>query len=364
MGSKGNLALLALSDGTVMEGISVGATGTKVAELVFNTSMTGYQEILTDPSYASQIVLLTYPHIGNTGCNSYDFESGRAWADGLVMRNVPEQASNWQAEESLQCFLEQQQILAIAEIDTRYLTLKLREKGAMNACLTTELNATDAIRQAKAATSLKGKDLTSLVSTKKNYFFNNSSNRNNHYVIVYDFGVKKNILRLLDERGCLVEVVKADTPPEEVISKNPSGIVLSNGPGDPAACEYAITTIKKLLASKKPLFGICLGAQLLALALGARSYKMKFGHHGANHPVIQLIPSPKVFITSQNHGFAIDETTLPQHIKITHRSLFDDSLQGFKADNLIAFQGHPEGGPGPCDIAYLFDDFINMMQGV
>lgn len=350
-------ALLALADGSLFQGTSVGAPGETQGEVVFNTSMTGYQEILTDPSYTQQIVTLTCPHIGNTGVNLDDFESDRAHAAGLIIRELSPIVSNYRATDSLASFLIKQNIVTIANIDTRRLTRILSEKGAQNGCIITGKSDPElAIKKARAFTGLNGKDLAIAVSTKEKYIFTDTDT---HHIIVIDYGVKFNILRLLAERNCKVTVVPAKTTSEEILKLNPDGIVLSNGPGDPAACDYAIKTIQALLPKKIPIFGICLGFQLLALAFGAKTIKMKFGHHGANHPV-QDLRSKKVFITSQNHSFCVDEKTLPSELQVTHISLFDKTLQGFAHKTLpvIAFQGHPEGAPGPRDICGLFDEFL------
>ena len=362
-------AILALADGSLFYGISVGALGETVGEVVFNTSMTGYQEILTDPSYTQQIVTLTYPHIGNTGVNSEDMESDRAYAAGLIIREMSPIVSNWRATQSLPDFLRAQNIVAIANIDTRRLTRILRSKGAQSGCIITgKIDPEVALQKARAFAGLNGKDLAIEVTSKEIYQFDKaryeakgggSANDHEKHIIVYDFGVKKNILRMLIDRNCKITIVPAKTPASEVLKLNPDAIVLSNGPGDPAACDYAIKNIQELLSTKIPLFGICLGFQLLALACGAKTVKMKFGHHGANHPV-QDVNSKKVFITSQNHGFCVDEKTLPEELTITHISLFDGTLQGFKHKTLpiIAFQGHPEAAPGPNDIVKLFDEFL------
>lgn len=356
-------AILALADGSVFQGISVGALGDTVGEVVFNTAMTGYQEILTDPSYCEQLVTLTYPHIGNVGVNPDDFESHRAQAAGLIIRELSPIVSNHRATQSLPEFLAIQNIVAIANIDTRRLTHILREKGAQNGCIMTgNVDPEMAVQKARAFAGLNGKDLAIQVSCRELYYFPHTQTPAYH-VVVYDFGVKYSILRLLAERGCRVTVVPAKTSVSDVLKLKPDGILLSNGPGDPAACDYAIQNTKELLAKKIPLFGICLGFQILALACGAQTKKMKFGHHGANHPV-QEVKTKKVFITSQNHGFCVDETTLPCELAITHISLFDQTLQGFKHKTLpaIAFQGHPEASPGPQDIAGLFDDFIGFLH--
>ena len=370
-------AVLALEDGSVFHGIAIGAEGSSSGEVVFNTSMTGYQEILTDPSYAKQIVTLTYPHIGNTGTNEEDNESSRVWASGLVIRDLPLLASNWRNEQSLDEFLKARNVVAIAEIDTRRLTRLLRDKGALNGCLLTgaELEGggeVQALRLAKAFPGLKGMDLAKEVSVKESYYWKggvwdlesgykeDSDNRFN--IVAYDFGVKNNILRMLADRDCEVRVVPAQTSASEVLAMKPDGIFLSNGPGDPEPCDYAIAAISELLEAGIPLFGICLGCQLMALACGASTLKMSLGHHGANHPV-QNLKNGKVMITSQNHGFAVDEKTLPENLIATHKSLFDGSLQGIERTDkpAFAFQGHPEASPGPHDVAPLFDHFIELM---
>ncbi|PIZ03654.1 MAG: carbamoyl-phosphate synthase small subunit [Gammaproteobacteria bacterium CG_4_10_14_0_8_um_filter_38_16] len=355
-------ALLALADGTVFEGVSIGASGETVGEVVFNTAMTGYQEMLTDPSYSQQIITLTYPHIGNTGINNEDNESDRIFAAGFIVRELSLLVSNYRATESLPAFLKRQNIIAIANIDTRCLTRLLREKGVQNGCIMTgKVDPALAIQKARAFAGLKGKDLAITVTTQKNYDFADV-HAPIHHVVVYDFGVKRNILKLLAERHCKVTVVPAQTSVAAVMQLNPSGIVLSNGPGDPAACHYAIEHTKKLLAKNIPILGICLGFQILALAYGATTEKMKFGHHGANHPV-QDLRTKKVCITSQNHSFCVDKKTLPDDLIITHISLFDQTVQGFKHKHqpVIAFQGHPEAGPGPNDMVCLFDEFVEML---
>jgi carbamoyl-phosphate synthase small subunit len=368
-------ALLALEDGSVFHGQAVGATGETVGEVVFNTAMTGYQEILTDPSYSRQIVTLTYPHIGNTGCNAEDAESTAVHAAGLIVRDVPRLASNWRSSESLPDYLRRHRIVAIAGIDTRRLTRILRDKGALAGCIVAgeQVSAEDALAKAKAFPGLNGMDLAKVVSVDAPYVwnegiydldraaFNQPAKRFN--VVAYDYGVKLNILRLLAEQGCEVTVVPAQTPAAEVLALKPDGVFLSNGPGDPAACDYAIEATRQLLDAKVPLFGICLGHQIMGLALGAKTLKMKFGHHGANHPVKDL-DDGRVLITSQNHGFAVDPATLPANVRVTHSSLFDGSLQGFALTDRPAFcfQGHPEASPGPHDIGYLFDRFAALMQ--
>lgn len=368
-------ALLALEDGSVFHGHAVGATGETVGEVVFNTAMTGYQEILTDPSYSRQIVTLTYPHIGNTGINAEDAESTAVHAAGLIVRDVPRRASNWRSSESLPDYLKRHGIVAIAGIDTRRLTRILRDKGALAGCIAAgeQVDAEVALARARAFPGLNGMDLAKVVSTTRPYrwtegsydldrtAFNQPSKR--FKVVAYDFGTKLNILRLLAEQGCDITVVPAQTPAAEVLAMKPDGVFLSNGPGDPAACDYAIEATKQLIDAKIPLFGICLGHQLMGLALGGRTLKMKFGHHGANHPVKDL-DDGRVLITSQNHGFAVDPATLPANVRVTHTSLFDGSLQGFALTDRPAFcfQGHPEASPGPHDIGYLFDRFAKLMQ--
>lgn len=370
-------AVLALEDGSVFHGIAIGAEGSSSGEVVFNTSMTGYQEILTDPSYSKQIVTLTYPHIGNTGTNEEDNESSRVWASGLVIRDLPLLASNWRNEQSLDELLKARNVVAIAEIDTRRLTRLLRDKGALNGCLLTgaELEAggeVRALRLAKAFPGLKGMDLAKEVSVKESYYWKGGvwglesgyevDSDNRFKIVAYDFGVKNNILRMLIDRDCEVRVVPAQTSASEVLAMKPDGIFLSNGPGDPEPCDYAIAAISELLETGIPLFGICLGCQLMALACGASTLKMSLGHHGANHPV-QNLQNGKVMITSQNHGFAVDEKTLPENLIATHKSLFDGSLQGIERTDkpAFAFQGHPEASPGPHDVAPLFDHFIELM---
>jgi len=368
-------ALLALEDGSVFHGHAVGATGQTVGEVVFNTAMTGYQEILTDPSYARQLVTLTYPHIGNTGCNAEDAESTAVHAAGLIVRDVPRRASNWRSSESLPDYLARHGIVAIAGIDTRRLTRILRDKGALGGCIVAgeSIDVEAAIAAARAFPGLNGMDLAKVVSTTRHYEWNEGvydldRTAFNHpqkrfKVVAYDFGVKHNILRLLAEQGCDITVVPAQTPAAEVLAMRPDGVFLSNGPGDPAACDYAIAATRELLDAKLPLFGICLGHQIMGLALGAKTLKMKFGHHGANHPVKDQ-DDGRVLITSQNHGFAVDPATLPANVRVTHTSLFDGSLQGFALTDRPAFcfQGHPEASPGPHDIGYLFDRFAALMQ--
>ena len=367
-------AILVLEDGTVFEGESVGAPGLSVGEVVFNTAMTGYQEILTDPSYARQLVTLTYPHIGNTGCTALDDEAQQVWASGLIVRNVPRRPSNWRNQIALPEWLKARGIVAISEIDTRKLTRLLRDRGAQNGALMAgDVNVDTALEAARKFPGLKGMDLAKVVSTGERYPWTEGQldlDRNafvsaspKFRVVAYDFGVKLNILRMLAERGCDVTVVPAQTSAADVLALKPDGVFLSNGPGDPAPCDYAIAAIRTFIAQKIPTFGICLGHQLLGLASGAQTLKMKFGHHGANHPVID-INSGRVMITSQNHGFAIDEATLPANVRVTHRSLFDGSNQGIALSDAPAFsfQGHPEASPGPHDVAPLFDRFVSMME--
>lgn len=381
--AKFKTAILVLEDGTVFQGQSIGADGESVAEVVFNTAMTGYQEILTDPSYAKQMVTLTYPHIGNTGTNPEDVESDHVWAAGLIIRDLPIVASNWRKTQSLQDYLIENNIQAIADIDTRKLTRILRTKGALSGCIVAgglsdnqeEVEA--ALKKAKAFTGLKGLDLAKEVCAKQSYQWDQTSwdlvqgystqtdEQHKFHVVAYDFGVKKNILRMLADRGCRLTVVPAQTSAKDVLALNPDGIFLSNGPGDPEPCDYAISAIKEFLETDTPIFGICLGHQLLALAAGAKTIKMKFGHHGANHPV-ENIQDKTVLITSQNHGFAVDESSLPANLKVTHKSLFDGSLQGIEHTEKAAFsfQGHPEASPGPHDAAPLFDHFIKLMENI
>ena len=370
-------ALLALADGTTFVGTAIGAPGRTVGEVVFNTAMTGYQEILTDPSYCKQIVTLTYPHIGNVGTNDEDEEATRVFAAGLVVRDISLTVSNWRAMSSVQDYLRGHNVVAIAEIDTRKLTRILRERGAQNGCIMAghNIDQARAIELARSFPGLQGMDLAKEVSTRDPYPWN--AGVWNHaqdakparpdarfHVVAYDFGVKRNILRLLVDRGCKVSVVAAQTPADEVLALKPDGVFLSNGPGDPEPCDYAIAAIKVFCAQRLPVFGICLGHQLLGLASGARTRKMKFGHHGANHPVLDL-DKGTVMITSQNHGFAVDEATLPSHVRATHRSLFDGSLQGIARTDCPAFsfQGHPEASPGPHDVVGLFDRFVDLMTG-
>ena len=368
-------AILALEDGTVFEGDSVGAPGLTVGEVVFNTAMTGYQEIVTDPSYARQIVTLTYPHIGNTGCNAADDESTRAWAAGLIVRDVPRRPSNWRSEVALPQWLSQRGVVAISGIDTRKLTRLLRDRGAQSGAIMAgvAIDVDAAIEAARKFPGLKGMDLAKEVSVREPYRWNAGTLDLDHNefargtgkyrVVAYDFGAKFNILRMLADRGCDITVVPAQTPASEVLALNPDGVFLSNGPGDPEPCDYAIAATREFIARKLPTYGICLGHQLLGLAVGARTLKMKFGHHGANHPVIDL-DSGRVLITSQNHGFAVDEATLPANVRVTHRSLFDGSNQGIELTDAPAFsfQGHPEASPGPRDVGYLFDRFMKSMD--
>ncbi|HET7266890.1 MAG TPA: glutamine-hydrolyzing carbamoyl-phosphate synthase small subunit [Oleiagrimonas sp.] len=368
-------ALLVLEDGSVFRGHAVGALGETVGEVVFNTSMSGYQEILTDPSYMRQLVTLTYPHIGNTGCNAEDVESDHVQAAGLIVRDVPRMASNWRSTESLPEYLKRHDVVAIAGIDTRRLTRILRDKGAQRGCIMAgeSVDADKALVSARAFPGLDGMDLAKVASTPAPYewaegtwdldaqAFKQPAKR--FKVVALDYGIKRNILRLLAEAGCDVHVMPAQTSADDVLAMQPDGVFLSNGPGDPAACDYAIEATRKFLDAKIPLFGICLGQQLMSLALGGKTLKMKFGHHGANHPVKDL-DNGRVYITSQNHGFAVDPDTLPDNVRATHRSLFDGTLQGFALTDRPAFcfQGHPEASPGPHDIHYLFDRFAQMMQ--
>lgn len=367
-------AILVLEDGTVFEGESVGAPGLSVGEVVFNTAMTGYQEVLTDPSYARQMVTLTYPHIGNTGMTDQDNEASKVWSAGLIVRDVPRRPSNWRSQVSLQDWLIQRGVVAIAGIDTRKLTRILREKGAQNGALMAgDIDVEKALEAARKFPGLKGMDLAKVVTTEKTYTWTEGqldldanafvSVPAKFKVVAYDFGVKTNILRMLAERGCEVTVVPAQTPAAEVLALKPDGVFLSNGPGDPEPCDYAIEAIKTLIDVKIPTFGICLGHQLLGLASGAQTMKMGHGHHGANHPV-QDLDSGRVMITSQNHGFAIDEATLPPTLRVTHRSLFDGTNQGVARTDVPAFsfQGHPEASPGPTDVGPLFDRFVVLME--
>ncbi|MFL2553252.1 MAG: glutamine-hydrolyzing carbamoyl-phosphate synthase small subunit [Candidatus Rariloculaceae bacterium] len=369
-------AILALEDGTVFRGVSVGVSGRALGEVVFNTAMTGYQEILTDPSYYKQLVTLTYPHIGNVGTTTEDFESSKTFLAGLIIRDLSRTVSNWRSESSLTSFLERGQIVSIAEIDTRKLTRLIRDKGAQAGCIIAEEKPDheEAIDLARGFPGLKGMDLAQLVTTAEPYQWTQGSVWPDSHkalqkftpefnVVAFDFGIKHNILRLLTDRGCHLTVVPAKTTSEEVISLMPDGVFLSNGPGDPEPCDYAIATIAELVDSGLPTFGICLGHQLLALASGAKSKKMKFGHHGANHPVVDL-DSEQVMITSQNHGFAVEEKTLPDSLRATHRSLFDGSLQGIERLDrpAFSFQGHPEASPGPHDLLPLFERFVAEMR--
>ena len=368
-------AVLALEDGTIFKGSAIGAEGSSVGEVVFNTALTGYQEILTDPSYARQIVTLTYPHIGNVGVNPEDEESTGIWASGLVIRDLPLLVSNFRSEQALDSYLKDKGILGIAEIDTRKLTRILRETGAQSGCIMAgDIDEQNALEQARAFPGLKGQDLAKEVTTPKQYVWNQHSwilgegykqslEGNKYKVVAYDYGVKHNILRMLVDRKCELTIVPAQTPACDVLVMNPDGGFLSNGPGDPEPCDYAIQAIGELLEADIPVFGICLGHQLLALASGAKTVKMKFGHHGANHPV-EEIETHQVMITSQNHGFAVDEQSLPDNLVATHRSLFDGSLQGIHRTDkpAFSFQGHPEASPGPHDAAPLFDHFIELMN--
>ncbi|MDQ7049516.1 MAG: glutamine-hydrolyzing carbamoyl-phosphate synthase small subunit [Enterobacterales bacterium] len=380
MATQSSGAILVLQDGSIFRGRSIGAEGVSVAEVVFNTAMTGYQEILTDPSYAQQMVTLTYPHIGNTGVNQEDVESDKVWAAGLIIRDLPIVASSWRQQQNLQDYLIENNIQAIADIDTRRLTRILRSKGALSGCIIAAKDSLAdnaekiALEKAQSFAGIKGMDLAKEVSSTKIYQWQQTPwqldggygqldvSDSQFHVVAYDFGVKKNILRMLAARGCRLTVVPAQTAADEVLAMNPDGIFLSNGPGDPEPCDYAIEAIKTFLAKDIPIFGICLGHQLLALALGAKTEKMKFGHHGANHPVKDIAHN-RVLITSQNHGFAVDESSLPESVEVTHQSLFDGSLQGIthKQKAAFGFQGHPEASPGPQDAAELFDRFINDM---
>ena len=368
-------ALLALEDGSLFRGESIGADGHAQGEVVFNTAITGYQEILTDPSYCQQIITLTYPHIGNVGINRGDEEAVRIHASGLIVRDCPRLASNWRSQQPLDRYLRERGIVALAGIDTRRLTRLLREKGAQNGCIMAgdALDTQLALQLARAFPGLKGMDLAQVVTTAAPYSWNQGRwqltgndfptvSDSRHHVVAYDYGVKRNILRMLADRGCQLTVVPAQTPAAEVMKLHPDGVFLSNGPGDPEPCDYAITAIRELLDAGIPLFGICLGHQLLGLASGAQTVKMKFGHHGGNHPVLDL-DSGQVMISSQNHGFAVDEATLPVTLRTTHRSLFDGSLQGIARTDrpAFSFQGHPEASPGPHEAASLFDRFIGLM---
>ncbi|MEE1948544.1 glutamine-hydrolyzing carbamoyl-phosphate synthase small subunit [Pseudomonas alcaligenes] len=370
-------AILALADGSIFRGEAIGADGHTIGEVVFNTAMTGYQEILTDPSYAQQIVTLTYPHIGNTGTTPEDAESNRVWAAGLIIRDLPLISSNWRDKQPLDQYLKENGTVAIAGIDTRRLTRILREKGSQNGCILAGDDATEekALELARSFPGLKGMDLAKVVSCTERYEWRSSvwnlktdshpeiaASELPYHVVAYDYGVKVNILRMLVERGCRLTVVPAQTPAKDVLALNPDGVFLSNGPGDPEPCDYAIQAIKEVLETDIPVFGICLGHQLLALASGAKTVKMETGHHGANHPV-QDLDSGVVMITSQNHGFAVDEASLPGNLRATHKSLFDGTLQGIERTDKAAFsfQGHPEASPGPHDVAPLFDRFIEAM---
>ena len=371
-------AILALADGSIFRGEGIGAEGISAGEVVFNTAMTGYQEILTDPSYCRQIVTLTYPHIGNTGVNGDDAESGRVDVAGLVIRDLSMTVSNWRSGQSLADYLKVRRIVAIAGIDTRKLTRILREKGALGGCLMSaatagQVDETEALRRARDFPGLAGMDLAKVVSTTQAYEWLEGSwelgrgfgvlSSSRFHVVAYDFGVKRNILRMLVDRGCRVTVLPAQTPARELLKLKPDGVFLSNGPGDPEPCDYAIEAIREIIAIGLPVFGICLGHQLMGLASGAKTMKMKFGHHGANHPVKDL-DTGRVLITSQNHGFAVDPASLPENMRITHVSLFDGSLQGLSRTDKPAFcfQGHPEASPGPQDVSYLFDRFCKLME--
>jgi carbamoyl-phosphate synthase small subunit len=366
-------AVLVLADGTVFRGRSIGAHGVAVGEVVFNTAMTGYQEILTDPSYCRQIVTLTYPHIGNTGVNAEDAESRRVYAEGLVVRDLPRLLSSWRSQGDLTSYLKKNKVVGIAELDTRKLTRILREKGAQSGCVTTDVDVEKALAKAKAFPGLAGMDLAKVVTTDKAYEWTEGGwelgkgyrklDKPRFHVVAYDYGIKHNILRMIADRGARVTVVPAQTPAREVLRMKPDGVFLANGPGDPEPCDYAIEAIGEILdATQVPVFGICLGHQLMGLASGAKTLKMKFGHHGANHPVKDL-DSGRVVITSQNHGFAVDPQSIPPTMRPTHVSLFDGSLQGLARTDRPAFcfQGHPEASPGPHDIGYLFDRFAKLM---
>ena len=367
-------AILVLKDGTVFRGTSIGVDGLSAGEVVFNTAMTGYQEILTDPSYCRQIVTLTYPHIGNTGTNPEDVESDRVFAAGLVIRDLPLVASNWRSTQDLPAYLREQKVVAIADIDTRKLTRILREKGAQEGCIMAgKVDEQAALKAAREFPGLTGMDLAKVVSCAKSYAWTESTWKLGQgygqqvapkfHVVAYDFGIKRNILRMLAARGCRLTVIPAQTAARDALALKPDGIFLSNGPGDPEPCDYAIRAITEIVDTGLPVFGICLGHQLLGLASGAKTLKMKFGHHGANHPV-QDLDSGRVMITSQNHGFAVDAATLPANVRVTHKSLFDGTLQGFARTDRPAFcfQGHPEASPGPQDVGYLFDRFVTMME--
>lgn len=366
-------AILVLADGSVFHGKSIGYQGHTIGEVVFNTAMTGYQEILTDPSYTNQIVTLTYPHIGNTGTNSEDEEADKVYAAGLIIRDLPLIHSNFRANSSLSDYLVKHKIVAIADIDTRRLTRILRDKGAQAGCIYVGDDMAKALELANSFGSMAGQDLAKEVTCKELYQWKEGEwqlgkgyvqqTTPEFHVVAYDFGVKRNILRMLAERGCRITVVPATTSAEAVLALNPDGVFLSNGPGDPEPCTYVITAIQKLLATKKPIFGICLGHQLLGLAAGGKTKKMAFGHHGANHPV-QDLDTQNVLITSQNHGFEVDEASLPANVRVTHRSLFDGTVQGIELtdQSAFSFQGHPEASPGPHDVAYLFDRFIDELR--
>jgi len=370
-------ALLVLADGSVFKGESIGAAGHAAGEVVFNTAMTGYQEILTDPSYMGQMVTLTYPHIGNTGANAEDVESNQTYACGLIIRDLPTLASNWRMQETLPAYLARSGVVAIAGIDTRRLTRLTREKGAQNGCILVGAHDDVAVKKAhqiaQAAPKMVGLDLAMVVSCEKPYDWSGSTwalgagygtaKDSKFHVVAYDYGVKHNILRMLTERGCKVTVVPAQMSSRDALALKPDGVFLSNGPGDPEPCDYAIKAIQEIIAKDVPIFGICLGHQLLGLASGAKTMKMKFGHHGANHPV-QDLETQKVYITSQNHGFAVDESTLPANVRITHKSLFDGTCQGIARTDkkAFSFQGHPEASPGPHEVGYLFDRFVAMME--
>lgn len=370
-----NIALLALEDGSVFRGRAIGVEGISVGEVVFNTSITGYQEILSDPSYNQQLITLTYPHIGNVGTNIDDQESGSVFANGLIVRDIPKQHSNWRSSSSIEDYLSHHKLVGISNIDTRRLTVLLREKGSQNGCIMSgDVNEKLAITKAREFPGLKGMDLAKVVSTKSSYIWDEgtwSIDKKNKTkllkpkfnVVAYDFGIKMNILKILRTLGCKVIVVPAETSAADVMNLNPDGVFLSNGPGDPEPCSYAITAIKQIVDTDVPTFGICLGHQLLGLACGAKTVKMKFGHHGANHPVIDL-STGKVMISSQNHGFAVEEKSLPPSLRATHRSLFDGTLQGIHHTSkpAFSFQGHPEASPGPKDVESLFEYFINLIQ--
>ena len=371
--SQTNPAILVLADGTVFRGISIGADGASVGEVVFNTSMSGYQEILTDPSYCKQIVTLTCPHIGNVGVNTEDVESRQVFASGLVIRDLSQTVSNWRSTQSLSDYLKANKVVAIADIDTRKLTRILREKGAQNGCIASGTDEAAALAAARGFAGINGMDLAQVVTCDKPYSWTQREwdltsgygdvEQTQYHVVAYDFGVKRNILRKLAERGCKVTVVPAKTSAADVMALKPDGVFLSNGPGDPEPCDYAIAATQQFLRDSVPLFGICLGHQIMGLAIGAKTLKMKFGHRGANHPV-QDVQSKRVMITSQNHGFAVDINTLPKNARVTHVSLFDGTLQGFELTDKPAFcfQGHPEASPGPQDVDYLFDRFVGSMK--